>query len=76
MELQLIPLIIVVAYLVGMLIVGFVVGKLHIKDSKDYRLHYRPGPEGLRRLGYERRLVCAGGVDSHDPAGIFCAKNP
>ena len=36
MELQLIPLIIVVAYLVGMLIVGFVVGKLHIKDSKDY----------------------------------------
>ena len=36
MEIQLIPLIIVVAYLVGMLIVGFVVGKLHIKDSKDY----------------------------------------
>jgi len=36
MEIQLIPLIIVIAYLVGMLIVGFVVGKLHIKDSKDY----------------------------------------
>ena len=36
MEVQLIPLIIVLAYLVGMLIVGFIVGKLHIKDSKDY----------------------------------------
>ncbi len=36
MELQLVPLIIVVAYLVGMLVVGFIVGKLHIKDSKDY----------------------------------------
>ena len=29
-------LIIVIAYLVGMLVVGFVVGKLKIKDSKDY----------------------------------------
>ena len=29
-------LIIVIAYLIGMLIVGFVVGKLKIKDSKDY----------------------------------------
>ena len=33
---QTIPLIIVAAYLIGMLIVGFVVGKLKIKDSKDY----------------------------------------
>lgn len=31
-------LIIVVAYLVGMLIIGFVVGKLKIKDADDYML--------------------------------------
>ena len=36
MEIQVLPLIIVVAYLVDMLIVGFVVGKLKIKNSKDY----------------------------------------
>ena len=36
MEIQIIPLIIVVAYLVGMLIVGAIVGKLKIKNSKDY----------------------------------------
>jgi len=36
MTIQVIPLIIVVAYLVGMLIVGAVVGKLKIKNSKDY----------------------------------------
>ena len=36
MEIQVLPLIIVVAYLVGMLIVGFIVGKLKIKNSKDY----------------------------------------
>ena len=30
------PLIIVAAYLAGMLLVGFLVGKLKIKDSKDY----------------------------------------
>ena len=36
MEIQVLPLIIVAAYLVGMLIVGFVVGKLKIKNSKDY----------------------------------------
>ena len=30
------PLIIVASYLIGMLIVGFVVGKLKIKDSQDY----------------------------------------
>ena len=38
MEIQVLPLIIVVAYLVGMLIVGFVVGKLKIKNSKDYMI--------------------------------------
>lgn len=38
MELQIVPLIIVVAYLVAMLIVGFIVGKLKIKDSSDYML--------------------------------------
>ena len=31
-------LLIVAAYLVGMLVVGFVVGKLKIKDSKDYMI--------------------------------------
>ncbi len=36
MEIQIIPLIIVVAYLVGMLIVGAIVSKLKIKNSKDY----------------------------------------
>ncbi len=36
MEIQIIPLIIVIAYLVGMLIVGAIVGKLKIKNSKDY----------------------------------------
>ena len=36
MEIQIIPLIIVIAYLVGMLIVGAVVSKLKIKNSKDY----------------------------------------
>lgn len=33
---QTIPLIIVASYLIGMLIVGFVVGKLKIKNSQDY----------------------------------------
>jgi len=36
MTLQIIPLIIVGAYLIGMLVVGAVVGKLKIKNSKDY----------------------------------------
>ena len=36
MQIQIIPLIIVLAYLVGMLVVGFIVGKLKIKNSKDY----------------------------------------
>lgn len=36
MQIQIVPLIIVVAYLVGMLVIGFVVGKLSIKDSSDY----------------------------------------
>lgn len=36
MEIQIIPLIIVLAYLIGMLVVGFIVGKLKIKNSKDY----------------------------------------
>jgi len=38
MQLQVIPLLIVAAYLVGMLVVGFIVGKLNIKDSSDYML--------------------------------------
>ncbi len=38
MQLQIVPLVIVVAYLVGMLAIGFIVGKLHIKDSQDYML--------------------------------------
>ena len=38
MQLQIVPLIIVVAYLIGMLVIGFVVGKLNIKDSSDYML--------------------------------------
>ena len=36
MEIQTIPLIIVVAYMVGMLVVGAIIGKLKIKNSKDY----------------------------------------
>ena len=36
MQIQIVPLIIVVAYLVGMLVVGFFVSKLKIKNSKDY----------------------------------------
>lgn len=36
MEIQVVPLIIVSAYLIGMLVVGFIVSKLQIKDSKDY----------------------------------------
>ncbi|MFA7119251.1 MAG: sodium:solute symporter family protein [Sphaerochaetaceae bacterium] len=36
MELQIVPLLIVIAYLIGMLIVGFVVSKLKIKNSDDY----------------------------------------
>lgn len=36
MELQIFPLVIVLAYLVGMLLVGFIVGKLKIKNSSDY----------------------------------------
>lgn len=38
MELQIVPLVIVAAYLIGMLLVGFLVGKLKIKDSSDYML--------------------------------------
>lgn len=38
MQIQVIPAIIVVAYLVGMMLVGLIVGKLQIKDSKDYML--------------------------------------
>lgn len=36
MEIQVLPLIIVVAYLVAMLVVGAVVSKLKIKNAKDY----------------------------------------
>jgi SSS family solute:Na+ symporter len=36
MTLQVVPLIIVGVYLVGMLVVGFVIGKLKIKTSEDY----------------------------------------
>ena len=36
MTIQVIPLIIVVAYLIGMLVIGAVVSKLKIKNSKDY----------------------------------------
>lgn len=36
MELQILPLVVVLAYLVGMLLVGFIVGKLKIKNSSDY----------------------------------------
>ena len=36
MEIQILPLIIVVAYLVGMLTVGAVVSKVQIKNAKDY----------------------------------------
>ena len=35
---NLVALVIVVAYLVGMLVVGYVVGKTKIKDSKDYMI--------------------------------------
>lgn len=35
---QTIPLIIVVVYLVGMLLVGFIIGKLKIKNSQDYMI--------------------------------------
>jgi SSS family solute:Na+ symporter len=38
MQLQTIPLIIVGAYLIGMLVVGYVVGKYQIKDSEDYMI--------------------------------------
>jgi len=38
MQLQIVPLIIVAAYLLGMLVVGFVVGKYKIKDSDDYMI--------------------------------------
>lgn len=38
MELQVIPLIITVAYLIGMLFIGYLVGKLKIKNSTDYMI--------------------------------------
>ena len=38
MEIQDLPLIIVAAYHIGMLIVGAIIGKLKIKDSKDYMI--------------------------------------
>lgn len=38
MELQIVPLIIVAGYLTGMMLIGFIVGKLQIKDSSDYML--------------------------------------
>lgn len=38
MEIQAIQLIIVVVYLVGMLLVGFLVNKFHIKNSADYMI--------------------------------------
>ncbi|NLH01553.1 MAG: sodium:solute symporter family protein [Clostridiales bacterium] len=38
MELQVVPLIIVAGYLLAMLVIGFVVSKLSIKDSKDYMI--------------------------------------
>ena len=36
MEIQILPLIIVIAYMIGMLVIGYVVGKMQIKNSKDY----------------------------------------
>lgn len=38
MNIQTIPLLITVAYLLGMLLVGYLVGKLQIKNSEDYMI--------------------------------------
>ncbi|OQB22762.1 MAG: Sodium/proline symporter [Firmicutes bacterium ADurb.Bin182] len=38
MQLQVFPLIVVAAYLIGMLVVGYVVGKFKIKNSEDYMI--------------------------------------
>ena len=35
---NLVALVVVVAYLIGMLVVGYIVGKTKIKDSKDYMI--------------------------------------
>lgn len=38
MQIQIVPLVIVVAYLACMMLVGFIVGRLKINDSKDYMI--------------------------------------
>ena len=42
MEIQTGALIIVLAYMVGMMIVGYVVGKINIKGSADYLVAQSP----------------------------------
>ena len=92
MVLQTQALIIVAAYLIGMLLVGFIVGKLKIKDSSDYMLagrrmglfmvafslsaNYRTGAESLRRMGNECDLVCTDRIHRYDPIGLFRPEDP
>ena len=59
LEVRVIPLIVVGIYMLGMLTVGFIVGKLYIKDSKDYLLAGRR--MGLLMLGISLSATNIGG---------------
>ena len=50
MEIQTGALIIVLAYMVGMMIIGYVVGKINIKGSADYLVAGRRMGRQFRRL--------------------------
>ena len=64
MQIQVIPTIIVVAYLVGMMLVGLIVGKLQIKDSKDYMLAGRR--MGLFMVAFSLSANNIGGGSTRD----------
>lgn len=65
MEIQILPLIIVVAYLVGMLVVGAVVSKVQIKNAKDYMVAGRR--MGLFMVAFSLSANNIGGRLHHGP---------
>lgn len=62
MEIQTIPLIIVTGYLAAMLVVGYVVGKLKIKDAKDYLVAGRR--MGLLMVSFSLSANIVGGAST------------
>ena len=69
MEIQTGALIIVLAYMVGMMIIGYVVGKINIKGSADYLVAGRR--MGLFLVAFSLSAYAIGGGSPTDACPIF-----